>query len=486
MATDFKQAVKSGLFWLGLFKVIGQAFIWISTILIARFLEPADYGLMGMATLITSFVVLIGDFGLGFSIVQKKELEPVHVHSLFWISAAMGLGFFLVLYILSPLAGKFFENDQVIPILRFSCVSLFFGIIGDIPMKLLLRDLRYKSVGAAEFTSSLTASICTLVFAMKGYGAYSLVWGTIISAILKLCMACCLNPWTPRLIFQTRGLGHFMSFGGNLVASRILWYIYSNADYGILSKRLGTSAFGLYSFAVNFATIPVSKLQPILQPVFFSAFSKIQDDLPRLREEYIKIINVLFPIYATVYCGFFWISPEFVSIFLGQKWEPMIPVLRLLLLIQPLRAIYSGSPPLALVVGRPDVAAKTTLVFTCFMIPAFWVASAWGMEGVAIAWCCVYPFAMLISFSMQIRLVNISLWTLLKQFTSGVKFIIITSLVIGAFKYGLPHIYVFEDQVVHLWVQFLGTILVGIVSNAGVLWFLERQYIDQARTFMKK
>ncbi len=471
MDPNFTQAVRSGLFWLGLFKMVGQAFIWISTILIARFLEPADYGLMGMATLITSFVVLIGDFGLGFSI---------------WISAVMGMGFFLVLYALAPLAGKFFENDQVIPILQFSCVSLFFGIIGDIPMKLLLRDLRYKSVGAAEFTSSLTASICTLLFAMKGYGAYSLVWGTIISAVLKLCMACGLNPWLPRFVFQAKGLGHFMSFGGNLVASRMLWYIYSNADYGILSKKLGSGAFGLYSFAFNFATIPVSKLQPILQPVFFSAFSKIQDDLPRLKTEYLKIINVLFPIYATVYCGFFWISPEFVMLFLGQKWEPMIPVLRILLMIQPLRAIYSGSPPLALVVGRPDIAAKTTLVFTCFMLPAFWFASAWGMKGVAIAWCCVYPFAMLISFSMQIRLVDIPLWTLLKQFIPGVKFILITSLVLWLFKYGLSRICSFESHIIGLWVQFLGTIFVGILSNAGILWFLERQYIDQAKTFIKQ
>ncbi len=486
MTTNFKQTVRQGLFWLGMFKLIGQAFIWGSTILIARFLEPSDYGLMGMATLITSFVSLIGDFGLGFSIVQKKELEDKHIHSLFWVAAAIGFALFLVLYILSPLAGIFFENARVVPILRCSCVALFFGIICDIPMKILLRNLRYKRVGAAEFTSSLTASICSLFFAIKGYGAFSLVWGTIISSVLKLILACCLNPWLPRFTFQAKGLGHFMSFGGNLVASRILWYIYSNADYGILSKKLGTAAFGLYSFAFNFATIPASKLQPILQPVFFSAFSRIQDDLPRLREEYLKIINVLFPIYATVYCGFFWVSPEFVMIFLGQKWEPMIPVLRLLLLVQPLRAIYSGSPPLALVLGRPDVTAKTTLVFTCFMLPGFWFGSAWGMTGVALAWCALYPFAMLIAFSMQIRLAGIPLGTLVKQLIPGARFIVITSLALWLFKLFLPHVCQFENPMMNLWVTFIGTILMGTLSNAAVLWFLERRFLHLAKTFIKK
>lgn len=484
MEFDFAKNLKSGLFWIGLFKTAGQIFIWANTIIVARFLQPSDYGLVGMANLITSFVMLIGDFGFGASIVQKKDIKPVHVHSLFWITASIGMFFLLLLYFGAPIAVMFFNNPEVLPILQLSVVALFFNIISDIPIKLLLRDLRYKSSGVVDFASHLLASISVLILAIRGYGAYSLVFGSILVGFLKFSFACLQSKWFPEATFQKQGLSGYIKFGGHLVISRILWYIYSNADYAILAKKLGKVPFGLYSFAFNFACIPTNKLQPILYPVLFSSFSKIQDDLPLLRARYLKIVDFMFTCYAMIYCGFFWVSPEFVKIILGDQWEPIIPVLQILLMVQPIRSISSSSPPVEIVLGRPDVGVKNMIIFISIMVPSFFIGSTWGMIGVALAWCFIYPIAFLLTLIMRLSVVGIPLRQYLLRLVPGLKFILITSLAIFLYKSLLFRMYG-SQNIIFLWINFVGTILVGTLSNLFVLWFFEKRYINMVFSFIK-
>ncbi len=484
MEFEFSKNLKTGFFWLGLFKTVGQVFIWLNTIIIARFLHPSDYGLVGMANLITTFVVLIGDFGFGTAIVQEKDLKPIHVHSLFWIIVAIGMAFLLVLYFGAPIAAMFFDNSEVLPILQLSVVAMFFNIISDIPVKLLLRDLRYRSSGLLDFASNLAASISVLILAIRGYGAYSLVFGAILTGFLKFSLACLQCRWFPKATFQKQGLKKFVKFGGNIVTSRILWYIYSNADYAILAKKLGKIPFGLYSFAFNFACIPINKLRPILYPVLFSSFSKIQDDLPQLREKYLKIVDFMFTCYVLIYCGLFWVSPEFVKIFLGDQWEPIIPVLQILLIAQPLRALSSSSPPVTVVLGRPDIGVKNMIVFITIMVPSFLIFSNWGTIGVGLAWCFVYPIAFLITLIMRLRVVGIPLRTFLLRLVPSFKFVLVTSLAIFVYKSLLVRMYSSPD-IIFLWVSFLGTILVGTFSNFFVLWVFEKRYINMVFSFIK-
>ena len=485
MKFDFTKNLKSGLFWIGLFKTAGQVFIWTNTIIIARFLDPADYGLVGMANLITSFILLIGNFGFGTSLVQKKDLQAIHVHSLFWITAAIGLFSSIVLYFGAPLSASFFENPEVVPILRLSLVALFFNIISDIPAKLLLKNLRYKSSGLTDFASNFIASVSVLILAIKGYGAYSLIVGSIISGVLKFLLACFLEKWYPKFQFQRKGLKGFLTFGGAIVINRILWYAYANSDYVILAKRLGQVSFGLYSFAFNLACMPASKLRPIIYPVLYSSFSQLQDDLPQLREQYLKIVNFSFSFYAMIYCGIFWVCPEFVEIFLGSKWLPIIPVLQILLVVQPLRSISSLSSSVTDALGRPDVGALNMLIFVVIMVPSFAIASYWGMIGVALAWCFIYPIAFIIVMRRALHVSEISLSHYTAQLVSGLKFILFTSVAIFLYKTLLSHLYSTHD-IAYVWVSLLGTIFVGTLSNLCVLWFFEKRYINMILSLVKK
>ncbi len=485
MDFHFAKNIKSGVFWIGSLKTVGQVFVWINTIIIARFLDPADYGLAGMAILITSFIHLIGNFGFGASIIQKKDLREIHLHSLFWITFLMGLFFAILIYFTAPVTAMFFKNPKVIPLLRLSVVGLFFTIISDIPNNLLLRDLKYKYAGIVDFVSNLLSSVTVLVLAISGFGAFSLIIGIIMTGFLRFVLACLSNHWIPRIQFTIHGLRGYVKFGGAIVADRVLWYLYSNSDYMILARKLGAKSFGYYSFAFNLATTPISKIQPIIFPVLYSSFSMIQDDLDQLREQYLKIINFAFTLYMMIFCGIFWVSREFVTLFLGAKWEPIILVLQILLIIQPLRGVASIGPALINALGRPDISARNMLIFVAIMVPSFLFGSRWGTVGVSSMWCIAYPFAFFITLSISLRVVKIPMRQYLAQLVPGLRLGFFASAVLYLYSILVPHL-PFATDTSYLWISFCGKIVIGALTYLLLLWIFDRNFIKTALKLVKR
>jgi O-antigen/teichoic acid export membrane protein len=324
-----------------------------------------------------------------------------------------------------------------------------------------------------------------LVFAIMGYGAYSLIFGSIITGFLKFVLACLWNFWIPKLQFQTRGLKSFIKFGSAVIIDRILWYLYSNSDYMILAKKLGAVPFGYYSYAFNFASMPTTKIQPIIFPVLYSSFSMIQDDHEQLREQYLKIINYAFKIYVMIFCGMFWVSREFVSLFLGSKWEPIILVLQILLIIQPLRGVSSIGPALINALGKPQVTAKNMFIFVSIMVPSFLFGSKWGMTGVAAMWCIAYPVAYMITLTISLRVAQIPLKQYFSQLVPGFRLALVASVFLYAFSRLVPYFF-FTTNANILCISFVGKILLGTISYLVVLWIFDRSFIRYVLSYFKK
>lgn len=484
MNFQFGQNIRSGIVWIGSLKTIGQIFVWVNTIIIAHFLDPADYGLAGMANLITSFLLLIGNFGFGASIIQRKDLKDIHLNSLFWITFAIGIVFMSIVYISAPLAATFFKNPKVDPLLQLSAVAMFFHIISDLPNSLLLKKLKYKHSGLIDLISNITASVSVLVFAIMGFGAYSLILGSIITGFLKFALACLWNFWIPKLRFRAEGLRGFIKFGSAVIIDRILWYLYSNSDYMILAKKLGAVPFGYYSFAFNFASMPTTKIQPIIFPVLYSSFSIIQDDRDQIRIQYLRIINYTFKIYVMIFCGMFWVSSEFVSLFLGSKWEPIILVLQILLIIQPLRGISSIGPALINALGKPEVTARNMFIFVGIMVPSFLLGSRWGMIGVAAMWCIAYPVAYFITLTISLRVAQIPLKNYLSQLLPGFRLALAVSIVLYTYSRLIPYLFSTTGTNI-LWISFAGKIVLGTVTYCAVLWIFDRNFFEYVLRFIK-
>ena len=147
-----RKAAKSGLWFAG-FKFATQILSWAVTIFVARLLSPEDYGLMSLANVLTGYVEVFSELGLGAAIVQRPDISQKEYSSNFWFSLAVGTVFAGVAYLLSYPTAWLFGEPRVIPITQTISALFIVGAVGTVPFNMLMRDLRFKAIGVIQSCS---------------------------------------------------------------------------------------------------------------------------------------------------------------------------------------------------------------------------------------------------------------------------------------------------------------------------------------------
>jgi len=177
---DIKTKVISGLRWSVSARFAGQLFNWAVTIIVIRLLNPADYGLMAMATVFSAFLYLFNTLGLDAILVQKKDLQEIDRRRVFGAVIMTNLIIFFGLMVSAPFIADFFGESRLISIIRIEALSFLIAIFETLPIAKLERDIAFKHRSIVEFCSMLISSTSTLVLAYHGYGVWALVYGSLI------------------------------------------------------------------------------------------------------------------------------------------------------------------------------------------------------------------------------------------------------------------------------------------------------------------
>ena len=381
-----KQQVLSSMAWVAGLTYLGQVLRWIVTIFVIRLLSPADYGLMAKAMVFMGFLMMISELGLESAIIQKNKLTDDQLNHVFGLIIFSNLFLGLVFFLLSPVIADFYSDPRLIPILRVLSSIFFFIPFYIVPRALLLRSMNFKLKSTLDLIGALFGASMTLLFALRGYGVWSLILGNISTHVIWALGFSTTKKKTIIPRFAIRGYTQLLSFGGYLTGSRSLWYFYSRSDIFIGGKFLENRLLGIYSVALQLATIPIEKFMPIVGQVAFPAYSIIQTKLEQVRSHFLKSIRMM------------------VGIFLGEKWSEVALPLKLLCLMMPFRAINSLFSPVLHGLGRPDVNFFNVCIATLVMPLGFFIGVRWGILGLCLAWLIGYTPVFLI---MSYRALNV-------------------------------------------------------------------------------
>jgi len=406
---NLKTSVLSGLRWTAGMRLLSKAFTWVVTIFVLRLLSPADYGLMELAGVFVAFLIMIGEFGLGAAIVQRKDLDEESIKSLFGLILLISFSFTTLLYLTAPVIASYYNQPILATMLRWLAVS--FPVLGFaiVPQSLLLRELQYQKIAIVDFLSAIFGSVATLVCALNGLGVWSLIVGYLMLRVTTTVAMQLFRPFIhfPRLSFK--GMGAVYLYSGNVTLSRVLWYFYSSAVASLLiGKILGADLLGVYAVGLYLACMPMEKVGGIINRVAFPAFSSIQAE-PNLAGKYfLKAVRVLSFISIPIFWGMSCISPEIIGVFLGDKWSSAAVPLQIIALIIPLRMVRNLMTPAMLGLGRSDINLFNEVVAVVVMPLAFYIGTYWGVLGVSLVWLLVFPVVFVINMSMILKILQIS------------------------------------------------------------------------------
>ena len=241
-------AVKSAA-WYGATRLWGQAVSWGVTLLLARLLVPADYGLFAIALSVLAVLELLQEFGLGTAIVQRQDLTRAQVNTIFWMMATASLLLTVATFLVAGPISDFYAEPHLTWTLRILSLTFLLNSLGTVPYNLLTKaiDLRHRSL--AEALGTGVSALVALGLAWMGHGVWALVWGHLARAVVLNTAMAFFAAWYPGFAISGRGMRSIVAFGLRIAATHVVGTFAPATTTFILARLLGATSVGLFAMA---------------------------------------------------------------------------------------------------------------------------------------------------------------------------------------------------------------------------------------------
>src|SRR5690554_805940 len=338
---SLKDNTVKGVLWSGI-DTFGQYIIqFVVTILLARLLTPADFGLIEMLIIFSSISNILLDSGFGQALIRKKEASNTDYSSVFFFNVFCAISLYGLLYFLAPSIANFYNTPELTAISRIFFIVIILNAFVIIQNTLLSKGLNFKLLAKASLISSLLSGIIGVVLAIYGFGVWALVFQMIFHSFVRVILLWLLNTWKPTLNFSFNSIRELWSFSSKLMVNGLLDTFVTNLQSLVIGRFFTKTDLGLYSQAKKFQSLPSQTLTQIIQKVTYPVLSKIQDNDERLKQAYKKIIQVTTFVVFTVMLYLMAVADNLFFVVLSEKWMPAVEYFRPLCIIGILHPLQS-------------------------------------------------------------------------------------------------------------------------------------------------
>ncbi|WP_430992320.1 MOP flippase family protein [Klebsiella aerogenes] len=403
---SLREKTVNGAKWSAIATVASIGISFLQITLLARIIEPHQFGLLTISMLVIMIADTISDFGISNSIIQRKNISEVELSTLYWINVMIGLLVFFLVFVLSGLISDLLNQPEIKPLVQLLAFAFIIIPHGQQFRALLQKELEFSKIGLIETSSILIGFAITMCSALYYPFAITAIWGYLCMSVCKTLMFAVVGRkiYKPILRFNYKSVSSNIKFGAYLTADALVNQLNSNIATVILSRSLGAVIAGGYNLAYNVAVLPPSRLNPILTRVLFPAFSKIQDDKEKLRTNFYKLLSFVGLINFPVLLGLLTVSDNFVITIFGEKWQFITPILQILCIVGLLRSIGNPIGSLLMAKARVDISFKFNVFKLFLFIPSIWIgATYFGGIGAALGFLIVQVINTYLSYFILIK-----------------------------------------------------------------------------------
>lgn len=469
--SGFQGRVRSAVFWRSGSQILAQSVMWVSTLIVVRLLDPADYGLFAMTQVVLVLFNFLNGYSFASSLIQAESIDQRRIRQAFGLLILLNAVLAFTQFWAAPLAAAYFRQPIIAEMLRLQCLLYLATPFIAVPSAVLARGLDFRKQAAANMASAFAGAVTSLACAWSGFGVWTLVWAPIALFTVRaigLTFAARFWIWPS---FDLRDSGSLLGFGGILLLCQFFWILQSQADIFLAGRAFTPHDLGLYSEALFLTQIFTAKFIPPVNEVAFPAYAELHKKGGRIGHAFLTSVRITMFVALPLYFGMAAVAGPLVETLFGAKWAGMAPLVQGLALAMPLFALQIIHSPSTNALGKATVYLRTSIAGAIIMPAAFLIGIRFGVEGLVAAWWIAAPLLLVVTMAQTLPEIGIGWRDVVQTVAPTFAAAMAMGLMVAFFEYevaGLP---------APLELALLVT--TGAAIYLGLLWRYARPLIDQ-------
>jgi len=474
------EKVAKGGFWVFVLNISVRFLGFIRLLILARVLNPRDFGLMGIALITIGVLETFFNSGFQAALIQKEKNIEKYLDVTWTALVLRGGIIFSVLYMSAPLVADFFKAPQAEGIVRIVGISVLLQAFTNIGIIYFKKELEFNKEFLYQLGCKLSEFFVTIVLAFTLGSVWALVFGFLAGSFAKCALSYWAHPYRPRFCFNLDKLKELFSYGKWMLSSGILIFLITQGDDALVGKVLGVTMLGFYQMAYLVSNTPATEIGHIISQVSFPLYAKLQQDLERLQKFFLVIVKVTAMFSLPLSGIIFILAPDIIYIFLGQKWMSIVSAIRILCVFGLLRANASTGGPVVLSLGKPKLI--TIFAFIQLVILAaiiYPLTVRYNIEGTSVAVAVAFIAIFIPGIFVICRLINLKFLTWLKSLVASFLAALVMTVCVYLAK---THIFLNRIALTNL----ILLLLLGVLIYVPLIFLLEVRFIKKLKAIFNE
>lgn len=449
----------------------GKVLVFLTTAILARLLTPTDFGLMGFAVLAVGYFSAFKDLGLGAALIQRRNDIAQAADTVFTLNLLLGIGLTIASYLSAPYFAAYFQQPQIIPMLRFLSFSFVFNALSSVHLVQMQRDLDFRKKLIPNLGGAIVKGVVSIGCAIANFGVWALIIGQMAGTVMTMFAVWYVYPWQPRLIIHYQLARELLRFGIPIVSLGAFAVFFDSLDRLIIGRSFDSSALGLYTLATRLPELLILNSLWVVTGAIFPVYATIQEQTNSLRKSFLATLRFTEIFLMPLGLGLLLAANPLVRLAFGEQWIDSILFVRILAASALFQSVGFHIGDVYKAVGRVDILIKLNTAMVIIQVPLLLFSVRYGVAGVA--WAMV--LAMLLEAILRLWatgwFLKISWSTLLAQLVPSLLGGVALSLLV------VPTLRLTADLDPLL--RLLAITVMGAIGYGGVVWRLEGESLQQ-------
>lgn len=477
---SLKKSVLNNLIWKFGERIGAQCVSFIVSIVLARLLLPADYGLVTMVTIFITIANVFVSNGFGESLVQKKDADNVDFSTIFYFEIVFSFGIYMILFIAAPYIADFYNEPALCNVLRVFALRVPLAGINSVQQAYVKKKMIFKKFFFSTIIGTIVSAVVGIALAYRGFGVWALIAQYLCNSVMDTVILWVTVKWRPNLVFSVTRLKELVAYGWKIMAAGLINSFYSQLRSLVIGKVYTASDLAYYNRAQQFPQLLVTNVNASIDGVLFPAMSNEQNDkerIVRIMRRSIKVSSfVLFPLMV----GLAVVSTPLIRLMLTEKWLPCVPYLQVICIQFMLQPIQTANLQAIKALGRSDLFLKLEIIKKIVGILSILMVMRMGVMAIAVTEVLYSVYASVINASPNKKMLGYGYKAQIIDIFPALSLSLVMGIIVNLYNYlQCPDIMILVLQVITGAIIYVASAYIFKIESFSYILSMIKEYIKK-------